>query len=633
MVDNRPGKMQLRAGPFELRFDNGDLRSVKLGSTEVLQRIYFAIRDPYWRTVPARMGEFRVNRGPDSFLIEYDAEDRMEEIEFRRHVKLEGRSDGRIDFTVTGRAGCAFRLNRAGICLLHSSRTWRGRSCRIEHVDGSLEEARFPELISPHQPFQDVRAIRHDIPGGGSVEVRFEGEVFETEDQRNWSDGSFKTYCPPLSPPLPRAMLEGESLRQSVTVLYRGDFIYGDAAGKLPAIRLIGDKSVPIPHIGLGIASHRQPPGETEIARLKSLKLSHLRVDLVLAEPDWRENLVRACREARRLEVSLEAAVSLSGKAEVELGRLAEFVQEVRPPICRWLVFRVGKKTTSGAILSLARRILSAYDPGIPIGGGAFNYFADLNRSRPETGVAEWVCFSLNPQVHAFDNDSLVQTFDGQQDMLETACSFSGGVPIAVTPITLRPRFNPNLAVQEAPGEGRLPIQVDPRQSSLFAAAWTAGSIRSLTEGGAGSLTFYETTGWLGVMDTARGSLLPDRFLSPPGTVYPVYFVLAWLGAFSGGLTMPFRSTCPESVDCLGIRAGCRRHLLVFNLRNAERAVRIHDLPGKIRLKRLHESGLQKAMAEPESFLRQPGEEIHSGSSPMDLSLSPYEVVCLEWEV
>ena len=36
-----------------------------------------------------------------------------------------------------------------------------------------------------------------------------EGETFETEDQRNWSDASFKTYGTPLHLPFPVEVEEG----------------------------------------------------------------------------------------------------------------------------------------------------------------------------------------------------------------------------------------------------------------------------------------------------------------------------------------------------------------------------------------------------------------------------------------
>ena len=39
---------------------------------------------------------------------------------------------------------------------------------------------------------------------------------------------------------------------------------------------------------------------------------------------------------------------------------------------------------------------------------------------------------------------------------------------------------------------------------SLFAAAWTVGSLAGLAEAGVASITYYETVGWRGIM--ARGT-------------------------------------------------------------------------------------------------------------------------------
>ena len=45
-----------------------------------------------------------------------------------------------------------------------------------------------------------------------------EGDVFEMEDQRNWSDGSYKTYCRPLDLPYPYPLKAGQEIRQSITI-------------------------------------------------------------------------------------------------------------------------------------------------------------------------------------------------------------------------------------------------------------------------------------------------------------------------------------------------------------------------------------------------------------------------------
>ena len=73
------------------------------------------------------------------------------------------------------------------------------RRPRLHRRDGRRRPAStaFPSLVAPHQPFRNVRAILHEVTPGVEVEVRMEGETFETEDQRNWSDASFKTYGTP----------------------------------------------------------------------------------------------------------------------------------------------------------------------------------------------------------------------------------------------------------------------------------------------------------------------------------------------------------------------------------------------------------------------------------------------------
>ena len=85
-------------------------------------------------------------------------------------------------------------------------------------MDGRREETHFPRLVSPHQPFLDVRALSHEVAPGVEAEVRMDGDTFETEDQRNWSDASFKTYCTPLARPDPADIGEGTAVRQWVSL-------------------------------------------------------------------------------------------------------------------------------------------------------------------------------------------------------------------------------------------------------------------------------------------------------------------------------------------------------------------------------------------------------------------------------
>ena len=79
-------------------------------------------------------------------------------------------------------------------------------------------ETSFPELIDPVQPFMDLRALTHAFAPGLAVTCRMEGDTFEMEDQRNWTDASYKTYVRPLALPWPYTLAAGERLRQRVAL-------------------------------------------------------------------------------------------------------------------------------------------------------------------------------------------------------------------------------------------------------------------------------------------------------------------------------------------------------------------------------------------------------------------------------
>ncbi len=79
-----------------------------------------------------------------------------------------------------------------------------------------------PSRIDAYQPFFQVRALKHEFAPGAFVTVRLEGETFEMEDQRNWSDASFKTYPRPIGLPWPFEIAAGTRLAQTVSLTIEG---------------------------------------------------------------------------------------------------------------------------------------------------------------------------------------------------------------------------------------------------------------------------------------------------------------------------------------------------------------------------------------------------------------------------
>ena len=124
-----------------------------------------------------------------------------------------------ISYSMSGRATRDFRANRIGFCVLHPLSV-AGSPVSLRSPDG-MSAGAFPRAVSPHQTFLELTGMSYAV-GAAGVDIRFEGGIFETEDQRNWTDASFKTYSPPLRMPFPRAYKKGEEVRQEVVVEVTG---------------------------------------------------------------------------------------------------------------------------------------------------------------------------------------------------------------------------------------------------------------------------------------------------------------------------------------------------------------------------------------------------------------------------
>ncbi|HHX65482.1 MAG TPA: hypothetical protein GX702_11395 [Chloroflexi bacterium] len=631
-----PERLHLRAGPLSLAYEHGDLRYIRLGQHEILRRLYVAIRDRNWNTAPLELSNLTVQQDDRSFRIDYDARNRLNDIDFRWRGHIVGRQDGTITCRMEGEALSTFMRNRIGFCVLHPMEC-AGVPCVVEHVDGSRTESAFPQTISPHQPFFDIRAISHQVAPNVWATVRMEGDTFEMEDQRNWTDASFKTYSTPLGLPFPVRIEKGTRIIQTVTISLTGAEDAGDidappADEEQPVTLEIGEPTAPLPAIGLGLPSDRRSSSAREIERLRALRPAHLRLDLDITAPREAE-LERATREAREIGAPLEIALTLSDAAEQELSTLRRSLERIDPPVCRWLIFHIAERSTRPKWVDLARRHLGSWAPHIPFVIGTNAYFTELNRERPGDHHADMVCYSLNPQVHAFDDTSLVETLQAQAVTIDSARLIAGGRPLVISPITLRPRFNPNATETEKEGEETLPSQVDVRQPSLLAAGWTAMSIKYTAQRDVASVTYYETTGWRGVMEREEGTPLPDQFPSIPGSVYPLYHIMIRITEYAGGHVMSAHSTAPLRVDGLVLERDGRRRILVANLGPATEHVRLRQLPDRVQVRYLDERNAPQAMVDPEIFAAESGQTIQTLAGELQLSLLPYAVAWIDHDI
>ena len=121
---------ELRAGSLRMLYDNGGLRYIKWGEHEILRRIYVALRDRNWETIPAVISILNFEQEENSFRVFFEAQHREREIDFVWRGEITGNSEGTIRFTFDGEARSTFLRNRVGFCVLHPAEL-SGKSCRV----------------------------------------------------------------------------------------------------------------------------------------------------------------------------------------------------------------------------------------------------------------------------------------------------------------------------------------------------------------------------------------------------------------------------------------------------------------------------------------------------------------------
>jgi hypothetical protein len=325
----------------------------------------------------------------------------------------------------------------------------------------------------------------------------------------------------------------------------------------------------------------------------------------------------------------LEAALFVSDGVASELRVLVDHMRDARPQVVRWSVFHNDRWTTPRHVIETARSQLSAYDPSVPIGGGTIANFRELNADRPSADGLDFVTYSIQPQEHAFDNASLVETLAAQGDTVQTARQFLGECPIVVSPVTLKKRVNPYATGTPAqPAVGELPPAVDRRQMSLFGAGWTLGSLKYLAENQVAAVTYYETVGWLGVMERIAGAPLPAAFPSIPGAVFPLYFVLADCGAMKEAAVLTVRSSDPLRVDAMALQDEDKTRVMIANMSDGPQRVVFDTNRTRASVRVLDEQNAVVAMQSPEAFLGNHVDRSIVGT--VELNLSPYAYACLD---
>lgn len=498
-----PEARTFAVGNWTAELVEDELANITYAGRPVLRAIKGVIRDNQWRTLQPAVRDLAFLEDDDGVTVRFHVDYVGGEARYEAMFKVR-LTPLTVDVEFTGRAKTAFRRNRIGLVVLHPA-SESGREVTAVSPAGAVTTRRFPEDISPELIFTDIASLEW-ADAGTAFDLSFAGDVFETEDQRNWTDASFKTYSTPSADPIPVDVEPGDTVRQTVSLeaasIESPDmtavslrpavsvFSVGPAAGTVPPLAVCVD---PTGTQGEVAATHAEP-----VPPLEGL-------DAVVVELFGSPEVRAARLQAAATEAAVHGAALDVRMVTEDLGGLAELFAEAEKlrPVRRLGIFSPDTDCTDQAVLPDFKGSLEAAGFSGEILAGTRSHFTDLNKSAKDGAAfrdADALTYSLTPQAHSTEIAHIVETIPIQRLTALNALRLGGGKPVHVGPITLKPRTH-------APGQTP---DSDELQDHAFTAAWTLASISSLTLDGVASITYFEA--W-----PPRGIRTDDGKLTPAG--------------------------------------------------------------------------------------------------------------------
>ncbi len=485
--------LHLKAGNIDLFYENGFIRQFKVKKTEVLRMIYFAIRDTNWGNLSSTISDEKIEHTSDTFSINYKVKYfENSTAVFEWQVEIKGQKTSEISFEIEGKALRDFKTNRAGFCVLHPIENISGERLSIEHTDGGRQNYVFPENISAHQPFFDIKGMAWKV-NDSKFELDFEGEVFETEDQRNWGDASYKTYCTPQRLPFPKP-------------LYAGDVVHQKVNFKLITLGNEGEKSKDIfeenkVSFSLGICENSTylTIPNIVISNIRSLNLSHYRTEVNFSI-DWEPTFKCSIEKSQNLKLALDLNLFLSENYKEEISIFFEKYTDLPLKYLTLLSNNqlVTEQTLIDYIPYLKNKLIDTQ-----IGIGTQYNFTEINRNRFDAASADFISMSFSPTEHAIDDLTIIENAETVKYLVDSTKAMYNK-PVHLSPIALKRRYNPYATDKNAINIS-IENQLDERQKTAFLAQWTKVLISNLIASGVASVSLFKTHGELGIMNDEGG--------------------------------------------------------------------------------------------------------------------------------
>jgi len=612
------------AGALTLVLSDGAIRGLSWRGTEVVRGIACPVRDANWATCTSVLADEKVKESPNEFEVSQVR--LVADGALRVNLVFKGHSDGTFIATTEISACGEFVTNRAGFTLLHPLRDVVGTPLSIIDPIGSLTSSSFPLLISPEQVAAGIAGLRYCV-NGIDTEIEFQGEIFEMEDQRNWGDASFKTYCRPLSLPIPYRLSAGEVRRQQILVRLGGSpHGNGASATARPADTLeLQPCAGNVPNIAVAI----DDGAILDQAAQKCASAINPRILQLRVTPETAERVCQCASKlifARPAEIELEVIAPATGDPEISIASVAAECKKASLSVTRILALPEDYLRsyqpagpwplglTPQDLLKPARRSF----PGAEIGSGVLTYFTELNRCRPATAMCDYIGHGVTAITHAADDRSVIESLEGLSHIYRSAEALAEERDYRLGLVAIGMRSNPyGSGVMENSLQNRITMAgADPRQRGLFAAAWAVGAVAATEGHKVSSLALSAFVGPFGAIHRREVWAQPGYEQSRTVMVYPIFHVVRFMSVMGGAPRLLIRSA-GNGIVGVASQDHSRIRLIIANLGTDVSQVR---LPHDAEIRSLNADSFQSAIHDPQWL--DTGEANHGS----DVALTPLSV-------
>ena len=493
-----PDTKRVEHGDFTFDLARAAIRNVRYKGVQMIDLLYTAIRPWDWSTLDPDEHTEDVNVNGDICII--TIKDLFAgALDARTEITISADNKFTVAYELRGLA--EYSVNRWGICFCLNSADWMEST-----VQSQGNHYQLPTAISPQRVvdgvtqglFPAANEMHFVAPDNRAIKVSSTGKILEAEDQRNWTDNTYKIYSGSLSEPRPFVASAGSVWSQSVT------FEFTAPGKELPDGSKIVVKEIDsLPSIGLQFNTDSLLPTDDLNTAFILLDIDHIRVN--------EESLTaQKINSISANGLILEAALLSSNSGEKLHQDIAHLNSQI-PAGSRILIQREGREIVEESDLP-TNKSLSSFIPGTDA------YLVDLHRNKYQFGQS--VSYSMAPTIHSTDIETIFKTLYTQAESINFAQEFLAS-QVMISPITFSTRGNPETGHARDQRINFANSEMALRIRTIEGAAWTLGSIFALASAGAYSGTWHELFGEYGVIYSANSAV---KFS-------PTFHALASLGA------------------------------------------------------------------------------------------------------